>query len=172
MPDSKASAAVAIIRKTDNQKNDQYLILRRVANPEDPWSGHFSFPGGRSEIEDKDILATCLRETAEETGLALSPNQLLKRLPLEPAGRNFNSPLWVQPFLFSVNTVPALTLEQTEIQSFVWLDAHHFKDPQHHSQVEMFPGRFFPAYPIADYYLWGFTYRLLCAILNTSISQK
>ncbi len=166
MSKKTATAAVAIIKRTAIPQQDQFLILRRAAHPNDPWSGHFSFPGGRKENGDKDLLSTCLRETMEETGLRLTQKQLKLRLPLEPAGRNFSSPLWVQPFLFSITTNPTLTLESSEIQSHVWLNASDFKNSKHHQQIEMMPGHIFPAYPIEDYYLWGFTYRLLMSILE------
>jgi 8-oxo-dGTP diphosphatase len=160
------TAAVAIVKKTDKTLNEQYLILRRTTQPGDPWSGHFSFPGGCRESEDKDLLSTCIRETREETGLILSSHQLELRLPLEPAGQNINSLIWVRPFLFSINSTPSLTLNPEEIQSYTWLDADHFKEPTHHQEVEMIPGKLFPAYPIEDYYLWGFTYRLLMNLLK------
>ena len=168
MTDQNPSAAVAIIRRTSDQGKVYYLVLRRVAHPDDPWSGHFSFPGGRKENGDKDLLSTCLRETQEETGILLSKRQLELRLPLEPAGRNFNAPLWVQPFLFKIIKKPELTLEPSEIQSFIWLDASQFRDRRNHQQVEMLPGKIFPAFPIEDYYLWGFTYRLLQSIVSQS----
>lgn len=166
MLNSKASAAVAIIKRKNKAGEGHFLILRRAADPRDPWSGHFSFPGGRREKSDKDILATCLRETEEETGICLKTSQLDQSLPLEPAGRNFNKPLWVRPFFFTISTNPPLLLEKSEIQTYHWLDAEHFKDYGNHRQVEMLPGRTFPAYPIEDYYLWGFTYRLLSTVLQ------
>ena len=164
-PPKTASAAVAIIRSFT--PSDNFLILRRVAHPDDPWSGHFSFPGGRKEDKDQDLLATCIRETEEETGILLDVEQLQQRLPLEPAGLNLKRPLWVEPFLFTIENHPPLTLREQEIQSACWLNARHFQDIEQHKSMEMVPGRFFPAYPLEDYYLWGFTYRLLQTILLT-----
>lgn len=159
-----ASAAVAIIQCL--APRESYLILRRAAHPEDPWSGHFSFPGGRKDKTDRDILATCVRETVEETGIMLSDGQLQQRLVLEPAGRLLSRPIWVQPFLFSLPEPPLIRLDPREIQSALWLDADRFQAPELHRQVELLPGRLFPAYPIEDYFLWGFTYRLLRSILK------
>jgi 8-oxo-dGTP diphosphatase len=164
IPPETASAAVAIIRSL--APRESFLILRRVTHPEDPWSGHFSFPGGRKEDQDQDLLATCIRETIEETGILLDPDQLQQRLPLEPAGLNLQNPLWVEPFLFTIQHHPPLTLSQQEIQSAYWLNAGQFQNIELHKSVEMIPGRLFPAYPLEDYYLWGFTYRLLLAILQ------
>jgi 8-oxo-dGTP pyrophosphatase MutT (NUDIX family) len=159
-----ASAAVAIIRCS--APSDSYLILRRAAHPGDPWSGHFSFPGGRRDKTDEDLLATCIRETAEETGIMLSVEHLQAQLVLEPAGRLLSQPLLVQPFLFTLPEAPPLRLDSREIQSAVWLDADRFRTEELHQNVELLPGHLFPAYPVEDYYLWGFTYRLLRSILK------
>ena len=169
-PPETGSAAVAIIRSF--APRETFLVLRRVSHPKDPWSGHFSFPGGRKEDKDQDLLTTCIRETKEETGILLDARQLEQRLPLEPAGLNLKSPLWVEPFLFTIENHPSLTLCQQEIQSACWLNARQFQDPELHKQVEMVAGRMFPAYPLEDYYLWGFTYRLLLAILQMDGQQK
>jgi 8-oxo-dGTP pyrophosphatase MutT (NUDIX family) len=164
MPPQTASAAVAIIHCLNPEKS--YLILRRAAHPRDPWSGHFSFPGGRKDDSDQDLLATCIRETEEETGIRLTPDQLQRRLEQETAGHYTHRPLIVQPFLFVLSSPPPLQLAAGEIQGAVWLSATLFQNAGRHKHVEMLPGRFFPAYPIADYYLWGFTYRLLRTILK------
>lgn len=163
-PPQTASAAVAIIRSLE--PSESFLVLRRVTHPKDPWSGHFSFPGGRKEVNDQDLLATCIRETKEETGILLDIGQLQQRLPLEPAGQNLKTPLWVEPFLFTLDSPPPLTLCQHEIQSACWLNAQLFQNSKLHKNVEMIPGRMFPVYPLEDYYLWGFTYRLLQSILK------
>jgi 8-oxo-dGTP pyrophosphatase MutT (NUDIX family) len=164
MSQQSASAAVAIIKCCTPRA--AYLILRRAAHPEDPWSGHFSFPGGRKDTRDKDLLATCIRETAEETGILLHVAQMQQCLVLEPAGRLLSHPIWVQPFLFALPEKPLLYLNAKEIQGATWLDAEQFQTPERHQNVEMLPGRLFPAYPVEDYYLWGFTYRLLRSILK------
>lgn len=169
-PPKTASASVAIIRSF--APRETFLVLRRATHPNDPWSGHFSFPGGRKEDKDQDLLATCIRETKEETGILLDAEQLQQRLPLEPAGLNLNIPIWVEPFLFTIENHPPLTLNQQEIQSACWLNARLFQDIELHKRVEMVPGRMFPAYPLEDYYLWGFTYRLLRAILQMDDQQR
>lgn len=159
-----ATAAVAIIKSF--APSESFLILRRVAHPEDPWSGHFAFPGGRKDAADDDLLATCLRETMEETGIQLHADQLEERLPFEPAGRKSPHHLLVEPFLFAIEDRPKLRLCAQEIQSACWLGVEQFQDATLHKNVEMFPGRLFPAYPLEDYYLWGFTYRLLLNIVQ------
>jgi 8-oxo-dGTP pyrophosphatase MutT (NUDIX family) len=165
-----ATAAVAIIRSL--VPSESFLVLRRVVHPDDPWSGHFSFPGGRKDIQDQDLLATCIRETREETGFLLHANQLEQRLPIEPAGQKSQHHLLVEPFLFTIDNQPNLNLCPEEIQSACWLNAEQFRNTALHKSVEMLPGRLFPAYPLEDYYLWGFTYRLLLTILQMDKRPK
>lgn len=163
-PNIKAKAAVAIIRC--GEADPCYLLLRRASHPEDPWSGHFSFPGGRKEPYDASLLETCLRETQEETGIELGKSQLIKTLQPEAAGQNFQLLLWVQPYLFSLPSRPEITLDTREIVDSVWVAEREFNNPSNHTETEMVPGRFFPTFPLQDYYLWGFSYKLLMKIIR------
>lgn len=163
-PNIKAKAAVAIIRC--EQPTISYLLLRRASHPEDPWSGHFSFPGGRKEPYDETLLDTCLRETMEETGIQLNSNQLVRTLKPEPAGHNLNHLIWVQPFLFYLSKRPEIILNETEIVNSSWISAKRFATASSHSEAEMLPGKIFPTFPLQDYHLWGFTYKLLGKIIE------
>jgi len=161
------SAAVAIIQCKSPWES--FLVLRRAPHPNDPWSGHFSFPGGKKDPADKSLLATCMRETREETGIVLHSDQLLRKMGMEPAGSNLRNPLLVQPFIFQLDEVPLLSLQQSEISGALWLDKEKFRDLSAHQRVEMLPGRTFPAYPVDDYFIWGFTYRLLVKICELPV---
>jgi len=160
-----ATAAVAIIKCL--VPKESFLILRRTTHPLDPWSGHFSFPGGRKEKNDNNLLSTCIRETREEVGVLLKPETMELKLPVTPAGRNVQSPIWVQPFIFTLQHQPAIVPNSEEVQSTYWLNSEDFQDINRHRQVELQPNRLFDAFPIDDYYLWGFTYKLLKSIINT-----
>lgn len=161
---SLPSAAVAIIRVC--YPEDSVLLLRRNSNPSDPWSGHFSFPGGRKDDIDASLLETCTRETFEETGITLTSDAVRAELPARYAGSRVNSLILVQPFLFHLEERPALQLEPKEIQSSCWLTLEQFRRPELHVEAEVLPERFAPAFPIDDYYLWGFTYKLLANVLQ------
>lgn len=163
MSAATATAAVAIIETKEPERC--FLLLRRASHPNDPWSGHFSFPGGRREKSDKSLMATCIRETREETGIHLREENLQQTLAPEPAGRNYNTPLLVQPYLFTIKTKPKLTIDTREIQRGIWLRAKQFQEASLHQELEMIPGKYFAVFPIDDYYLWGFTYRLLHTII-------
>ena len=165
MPPQTATAAVAIIKCLSPKES--FLILRRTAHPLDPWSGHFSFPGGRKDQKDSNLLETCIRETEEEAGIRLVPESIQEQLPVTPAGRNVQNPIWVQPFIFVLQDKPSIVLNPKEVQSACWLNSEDFQDKNRHTDVELRAGRMFAAFPLEDYYLWGFTYKLLKLILNT-----
>ena len=154
-----AAAAVAVIIAEKPQQS--ILLLRRRQSPGDPWSGHFSFPGGRREPGDDDLLATCLRETREETGIILPESCLCQTLPATPVGRLMCIHMLVQPYLFQMTERPQVAVDPLEIRSAHWLEVAAFRDERRHRQQEMLPGMNFPAFPLDDYYLWGFTYGVL-----------
>ncbi len=162
---TKAQAAVAIIELTSER---QFLLLRRNNNPNDHWSGHYAFPGGRADKRDDTLFTTAIRETKEETGLQLQQQDLVETLMIAPAGRSRKVPVPVQPFHFQLKEKPTLFLQKEEIQAAFWIDIDDFCKPEGHAMREMLPerlpGRLYPSWPIDDYYLWGFTYDLVVSV--------
>ncbi len=159
---AEPSAAVAVIRCVD--RGEWVLLVRRARNSKDPWSGHFAFPGGRREEQDPSIFATCVREVGEETGIRLSAEQLVRRLPATVAGGGPLTPVLVQPYLFEVAVRPAVHPAVLEIESYLWLETQHFRDRANHRVTDVMPGMARSVFPIDDYYIWGFTYKILCSL--------
>jgi 8-oxo-dGTP pyrophosphatase MutT (NUDIX family) len=158
-------AAVAIVRTLGDDPH--YLVLRRARNPRDPWSGHFALPGGRREAGDRSLLETCIRETLEETGLALDALQLVSERPWARAGGTRHATL-VAPFLFEIPSVARLTLDETEIAESHWLPLRYLADPCNHVHLAVAPGlpdRLFPCIKVGDGAIWGFTYGVLRELL-------
>ena len=154
-----AAAAVAVIIAAEPRPS--ILLLRRRQLPGDPWSGHFSFPGGRRDQGDANLLSTCLRETWEETSILLPEDSLYQALPAAPVGRLMRIRMVVQPYLFHVMERPQVVVDPREIVSAHWLEVADFCDQRRHHEREMVPGMNLPAFPLEDYYLWGFTYGVL-----------
>ena len=100
-------AAVAVLLVPDPLS---VLLIRRSEREGDPWSGHVALPGGRAELEDVDLAATAIRETAEEVGVLLDRTQLLGALddvaPRSSVPRIFT----VRPFVFGLASQPSLQL--------------------------------------------------------------
>jgi 8-oxo-dGTP pyrophosphatase MutT (NUDIX family) len=72
-------AAVALVF-SPTEEGLSVCMIRRAEHPDDPWSGHMAFPGGRREVDDVDSLGTAIRETNEEIGVSLSREQCLGAL--------------------------------------------------------------------------------------------
>jgi 8-oxo-dGTP pyrophosphatase MutT (NUDIX family) len=155
-------AAVAIVQAGPPQ--DSILLIRRAEREGDPWSGHWSLPGGRRDAEDADLLATALRELAEECDLRLSRRDVAEALPHMVARRRTPPFLLVAPFLFRVpGEVPA-KVDQREAVEALWVPLGVLADPARHRVLPV-PGMpanvAFPAIDLNGPPLWGFTYRLL-----------
>ena len=68
----KTRSAVAMILQVRDGEL-QILMIKRAERVGDPWSGHMAFPGGRMDKSDANGYAVAVRETAEEVGLSLGP---------------------------------------------------------------------------------------------------
>jgi 8-oxo-dGTP diphosphatase len=163
---AEPEAAVAIVHapRAERGEEESVLLIRRTERESDPWSGHWSFPGGRREPQDRDLVETALRELAEECGVVLAREHLEASLPETLAGRRVGRVMVVAPFLFRASAELPTTLDPEEAAEAVWLPLSSFRDPARHclTPVPRFPpGRIFPAIELNGVPLWGFTYRLI-----------
>ncbi len=165
-------AAVAIVRTAGPQES--VLLIRRATRETDPWSGHWSFPGGRREPEDPDLVHTALRELAEECGIHLTPQHLEGALPLAVARRSTPPFLLVAPFVFALDGPRPTVLDPREAVDAVWVPLADLRDPARHrlGPVAGVPHEIlFPAVEVNGWPLWGFTYRLISDWLGLAPEQ-
>jgi 8-oxo-dGTP pyrophosphatase MutT (NUDIX family) len=62
-------AAVLVLLYPDDEGDARVVLIERPTQDGRHHSGEVSFPGGKSEPEDDDAVATALREASEEVGL-------------------------------------------------------------------------------------------------------
>jgi 8-oxo-dGTP pyrophosphatase MutT (NUDIX family) len=156
-------AAVALVLREAVEL--EILLIKRAISERDPWSGHMAFPGGRFSRDDASLLFTAVRETAEETGLALDPGErLLGALsPVSPVTRRL-PPLVISPFVFAVEGGAAVVPDPREVESALWVPLRHLADPGNRAVVDIplpegpIP---FPAFRVGEHVVWGLTYRIL-----------
>jgi 8-oxo-dGTP pyrophosphatase MutT (NUDIX family) len=162
----KKEAAVATI--ITRSPTLEVLVLKRKANPEDPWSGHYAFPGGRRNDGDPTLLVTCIRETFEECGILLSAELLVKQYPVRHAGNHLSQPVPVTPYLFELPEQPAIRLQTSEISCHEWLDLNYVGDTANTIRRPMSPRCpevLFPCIPVTEGFIWGFTYETLMLVI-------
>jgi len=156
-------AAVAIVHA--RAPEEAVLLIRRASRPGDPWSGHWSFPGGRCEPGDEGLLATALRELEEECGVRLEAGACRRALPFTHAGRHYGRLMVVAPFVFEVDQRPPLRLDLDEAVAATWLPLAEFRDGRRHgvqTGLGIPDGRRVAGLLLEGVPLWGFTYRVLC----------
>jgi len=167
-------AAVALILVEDTNGLEA-LFIRRAERADDPWSGQVALPGGRHEPGDRDLLATAIRETQEETGVDLAAaerlgalDDLYPRTPTLP-------PVVVRPFVFALERRVVL-VPSDEVQRAFWLPLQRLTDPAVRREVTLTVQgveRTFPAYLVADDALiWGLTERILTPFLHLAGQLK
>lgn len=121
------------------------------------------FPGGKPEPADTDLLATALRETEEEVGLAAAAVEVLAALPpLDTRQTGFR----VYGFVGRVPADTAWRLDTTEIVGVLTPTVAELADPTARSQLT-FVSSHFPdglgveGVDVDGHILWGMTLRLL-----------
>ena len=159
-------AAVALCVVPDP---DAVLVIQRAPYPDDPWSGHMGLPGGRREPSDEDLVATAIRETAEELGVRLDRSMLVGPLDDVYPRTRVASPFLVRPFLFALPARQALHLSD-EVASAEWLPIARLLDPTTYQTMTLTVGgitRTVPGYSLdADRFIWGMTERVLTPLVE------
>lgn len=165
----ETQAAVALVL-APGLKGPELLLIHRAQRPDDPWSGHMALPGGRREREDPSLLATAIRETAEETGVRLGPRSLVRVLEdLRPRNRSIPKVV-VRPHVFALKTRPSAR-PGSEVAECLWVCVERLRSsacrihvPERKTLVD--------AYLIGPHIVWGITRRILEAFLKAQSGPR
>ena len=107
----KKDASVSLCFFPDSEQNTRLpLILRNDYNG--VHSNQISFPGGKKDDRDINLINTAIRETNEEIGLIENEMKLqfkLTNIYIPPS--NF----LVRPFVFKVKSVPVIIANEKEV---------------------------------------------------------
>jgi 8-oxo-dGTP pyrophosphatase MutT (NUDIX family) len=141
------------------------LFIRRAQRADDPWSGHVALPGGRRDDSDADLLATAIRETAEEVGVALRPADLLGGLD-DLAPRTPSLPaLLIRPYVFGLSSRPRTRLSD-EVAGIMWLPLVELASRSGRTSVEIRGARTeVDCFERGGVVVWGLTYRIVLGLL-------
>lgn len=158
-------AAVALVLAPTASDDVGLLFIRRAEHPGDPWSGQIALPGGRRDAGDPDLLATATRETEEETGIRLTPDDLIGELDdLSPVSPHL-PPLVVRPFVFAVRQEPAVRLS-AEVAEYFWVPREDLLAARAEETVLVRGGTLVvPGYRAGAHFIWGMTERIVTPFL-------
>jgi 8-oxo-dGTP pyrophosphatase MutT (NUDIX family) len=126
-------------------------------------AGEISFPGGKLDSTDSNLLETALRETREEIGLTLRPDQVIGQL--DPV-ITLNSGFTILPFVSVVDEIPPLSAN-AEVEKIFHIPLESFlktmandPDPTHNLIQEMYTFEF------QGNIVWGASARVLKQIAD------
>jgi 8-oxo-dGTP pyrophosphatase MutT (NUDIX family) len=163
--EGKSQAAVAVIIRSD-ESGPQVLFIERARHPDDPWSGHMAFPGGRMEPEDRLERHAAERETEEEVGVSLADASYLGRLD-DSEGQRGGRPsgLVVSAHVYHVIDPPPV-VPNPEVEEAFWFPVAGLLEPANHVdyRIEAMRGLTFPGILVGvpeRHVVWGLTYRFL-----------
>ena len=126
-------------------------------------AGEISFPGGKLDSTDSNLLETALRETSEEIGLNIKPDQVIGQL--EPV-ITLNSGFTILPFVSVVDEIPPLSAN-AEVEKIFHIPLESFlktmandPDPSHNLIQEMY------TFEYQGNIVWGASARVLKQIAD------
>ena len=126
-PQGRPTAASVLIPLVMRDSGLQVLLTQRTAHLREH-AGQISFPGGRTEPEDVDAVATALRETEEEVGLDRVHIEVIGTLPVYTTVTRFV----VTPVVALVQPGFRLTLDEDEVAEAFEVPLQFLMTPAHH----------------------------------------
>ena len=128
-------------------------------------AGQVSFPGGRMEEADADIVTTALRETREEIGIAEEQVSIIGYLETMPTVTGYA----VSPAVGLVDANAEMTIDKTEVEYVFEVPLEYLLEPGNQRMVPReWQGLSFAMveFHYADQRIWGATAQMLLRFIN------
>ena len=118
--------------------------------------GQISFPGGRYELGDENLMQTALRETNEEVGIEPIDIEVIGRLqPTSTISNHF-----VHPFIGLISKEVEIKINPDEVAEHFFVPLKKILDPSTIDKGE-FEGETRSYFRVDDYKIWGITAGIL-----------
>ena len=171
MTDSSAARPAAVLVPLIAHDAGLTILLTQRTQHLTHHAGQVSFPGGRAEAQDNGPVATALRETREEVGLAPEQVEILDFLDRYQTVTGF----MVTPVVGLIRPPLALQPDPQEVDEIFEVPLEFFLDRanhQRHSRVFKGQRRYYYAIPYGDHYIWGATAAMLVSFVQTLMSDE
>ena len=154
------SKPAAVLVPVVGREREPTILLTKRSEDLNHHAGQVSFPGGRYEDSDANMIHTALRETEEEIGLSRDAVEVIGELPTYETRTGFS----VKPIVGLIKPPLELNVDSKEVaavfeipMSFVLDRRNHEK----HSREWQNKMRHFYVFPHPKYYIWGATAGIL-----------
>jgi 8-oxo-dGTP pyrophosphatase MutT (NUDIX family) len=114
--DSAFARPAAVLVIIHYHKDRPHVFLTKRSSSLKSHRGEISFPGGRYVESDGTLLATALRETAEEVGIAFTIDQIIGCLS---AVRTMTSNHFIVPFVTIQEMLPQYRISASEVEAVI-----------------------------------------------------
>jgi 8-oxo-dGTP pyrophosphatase MutT (NUDIX family) len=114
--DAALATPAAVLVIIHYHKDRPHILLTKRSSNLKSHTGEISFPGGRYVEGDGTFLATALRETAEEVGIAFTIDQIVGCLN---AVRTMTSNHFIVPFITIQDMLPQYRISTSEVEEVV-----------------------------------------------------
>lgn len=151
----------AVLLVLTERGGEWHVLLIRRSERVSAHRGQWALPGGRWEASDPDLLATALRETREEVGIALPAATVLGGLPPHPT---MSSGYVIHPFVAIQGGPLVLTLDPNEVTETRWMPLALILEPANcvMEQLSAATGPYTrPSFRFGNLRIWGATAAIL-----------
>lgn len=161
-PLRQAAVLIPLVRRPEGLA----VLLTRRAEHLNDHAGQISFPGGRTDPEDADAVATALREAREEVGIQADEVEVIGRLPFYTTVTAYR----ITPVVGLLDPPRAPVFDPAEVAEIFEVPLAFLMDPSNHRRhaVEFQDiARQFISMPWGrdakgeDYFIWGATAAML-----------
>lgn len=156
----------AVLVPVFSTKGQYYILLTRRTEKVKEHKGQISFPGGAYEEEDKTLLNTALRESAEEIGLKPEDVEILGELDDTPS---LGSDYVISPFVALIPWPYKFELNKDETDEIIEVPVSALLDNKRTCQdTEIHNGKTLNTYfyRYQGNVIWGATARILHQFLE------
>lgn len=159
---------------TENARASVLIMLSNTDNPDITFTerahtlrhhpGQLAFPGGRRDATDRGPVDTAVREAREEIGLDPSGLHVIGTMPR--ADLPVSSFTVVPVVGWWDGRQPVAPVDLGEVASVHRWTIEALADPSHRVTWSLGSGRTGPAWQFGEFFLWGFTAKLVDRVLE------